>query len=48
MSIKRYNTLISQLEKAEKLEDNEEGHYIQDKIYKKFIKDINNNRLTSV
>jgi hypothetical protein len=42
--INQYNTHASQTEKAYKLEDNETGHIIQDKIYKKVIKVINNNK----
>ena len=48
MSTNRYNTHILQLEKAQKSKDYESAHFIRDKIYKKFIKDINNNKLTSL
>jgi hypothetical protein len=40
----KYDRLFKKLIKLNTDEDNESGHILQDKIYRKFIKDIVNNR----
>ena len=42
---KKYNSLFKKLEK---LDDNESSHILQDKIYRKFIKDICKNKFTTL
>jgi hypothetical protein len=42
--LKKYNLLFIKLEKLNKDNDNESSHILQDKIYRKFIKDICNNK----
>jgi hypothetical protein len=39
---------ISLFKKLEKLDDNENSHILQDKIYRKFIKDICKNEFTTL
>jgi len=41
---KKYYTLFMKLEKLNQDNDNENAHILQDKIYRKFIKDICNNK----
>ncbi len=43
----KYNLLFIKLEKLNK-EDNESSHILQDKIYRTFIKDIHNNKFTTL
>ena len=41
---KQYNRLFEKLKNFDECNDNESAHIIQDDIYKKFIKDIVNNK----
>lgn len=43
----KYNSLFMKLEKLNQI-DNESSHILQDKIYRKFIKDICNNKFTTL
>ena len=43
---KEYNLLFIKLDKVK--DDNEIAHIIQDKIYRKFIKDICNNKINTL
>ena len=43
---KSYKSLFSKLEEENK--DNEAGHILQDKIYRKFIKDICSNKFKNL
>jgi len=45
---KSYNTLFNKLKNADNSGDNEVAHFIQDKLYRKFIKDIINNKLDNI
>lgn len=40
-----YNKLFNKLEKLNKEENNEFAHILQDKIYRKFIRDIVNKKI---
>jgi hypothetical protein len=42
----RFNTLFAKLEKIN--DDNENSHILQDKIYRKFIKDITTNKFNNL
>lgn len=44
---KKYNLLFIKLEELNKV-DNESAHMLQDEIYRKFIKDICNNKFASL
>ena len=46
--LKKYNLLFIKLEKLNKDNDNESSHILQDKIYRKFIKDICNNKFKTL
>ena len=46
--MKKYNLLFIKLEKLNKDNDNESSHILQDKIYRKFIKDICNNKFKTL
>lgn len=46
--IKKYNLLFIKLEKLNQDNDNESSHILQDKIYRKFIKDICNNKFKTL
>jgi len=45
---KQYNSLFVKFEKFNEDNNNEESHILQDKIYRKFIKDINNGKFQIV
>tara|TARA_B110000285_G_C14914666_1_gene509619 strand:- start:427 stop:663 length:237 start_codon:yes stop_codon:yes gene_type:complete len=46
---KSYNILYKKLDKTDNIyKDNEVGHEIQDQIYRKFIKDIKNNKFSNI
>ena len=45
---KKYNSLFMKLEKLNQDGDNEYSHILQDKIYRTFIKDIYNNKFTTL
>jgi hypothetical protein len=45
---KSYKLLFDKLEKLHQENDNEVSHILQDKIYRKFIKDISNDKFTSL
>jgi hypothetical protein len=44
-SLLEYNKLFNKLEKLNKEENNELAHILQDKIYRKFIRDIVNKKI---
>jgi len=44
-SLLEYNKLFNKLEKLNKEENNEFAHILQDKIYRKFIRDIVNKKI---
>lgn len=44
----KYNKLFIKLKKLRENGDNEVSHILQDKIYRKFIKDICNNNLSTL
>ena len=46
--LEKYNLLFIKLEKLNKDNDNESSHILQDKIYRKFIKDICNNKFKTL
>jgi hypothetical protein len=46
--LEKYNILFIKLEKLNKDNDNESSHILQDKIYRKFIKDICNNKFKTL
>jgi hypothetical protein len=48
MSEKQYETLFNKLNKLNQDNDNEASHILQDKIYRKFIKDIINDKFTTM
>jgi hypothetical protein len=43
----KYEKLFKKLDSLNEKDDNESSHILQDKIYRKFIKDICNNKLTT-
>lgn len=45
---KSYSTLFDKLKKADDNGDNEAAHIIQDKLYRKFIRDIINDKLNDI
>jgi hypothetical protein len=45
---KSYDLLFNKFTKSELAEDTEYAHVLQDKIYRKFIKDICNNKLKTL
>lgn len=45
---KKYDTLLRKFEKLNNEDDNEMSHALQDKIYRKFIKDIDSKNITSL
>jgi hypothetical protein len=48
MSEKQYETLFNKLNKLNQDNDNEASHILQNKIYRKFIKDIINDKFTTM
>jgi hypothetical protein len=46
--IKSYEKIIEQFLQVQHSKDNEGAHIIQDKIYKKFIKDVSSNKFKSI
>ena len=44
----KYNKLFIKLKKLRENDDNEASHILQDKIYRKFVKDICNNNLSTL
>ena len=45
---KSYCTLFLKLEKFDHPWNNESGHILQDKLYRKFIRDIRNNKFKNI
>jgi len=45
---KSYSTLFDKLKNADDSGDNETAHMIQDKLYRKFVRDIINNKLNDI
>jgi hypothetical protein len=45
---KKYSLLFNKLDKLNKEDDNEGSHILQDTIYRKFITDINNNKIKDI
>jgi hypothetical protein len=45
---KSYTLLFTELEKIDIEDDNEKSHILQDKIYRKFIRDICKNKFTTI
>jgi uncharacterized protein YjgD (DUF1641 family) len=43
-----YSTLFDKLKEEDNNGDNEKAHMIQDKLYRKFIRDIVNNKLNTI